>query len=120
MKKYLLLSLIFLAILNLFPLHAFSETFEVIMYDNSFKPSSLAIKVGDTVLWVDKGEISHTSVSGTRCIPDRKWHSGYLLPERMAPHKSTYNRVFNEPPGTYPYFCEQHCPEMEGTIVVIP
>jgi len=113
---FILMGSVFLSAL---PSISFSAVFEVMIYDYYFEPSSLTIHEGDTVVWINKGGVSHTSVSGTKCIPDGKWHSGYLLPEKMALQKPVYSHVFDRS-GTYPYFCDQHCPQMEGVINVKP
>lgn len=82
-----------------------AATVEII--DNAFSPKQLAIGVGDTVVWVNKGKWAHT-VKGTGDV--LLWDSGNLMPGQ------TYNRTFTEP-GVYTYSCGIH-PEMTGEIIV--
>jgi plastocyanin len=75
----------------------------------TYSPSSLTVKVGDTVTW--KGDFSaHPLASGATCgQPDGKFG---------ATSGSTYSFTFTTA-GTYPYYCAVHCTiGMKGTITV--
>jgi plastocyanin len=80
-----------------------------------FAPANVTINVGDTVHWVWEGTLAHTSTSGpctaSGCTPDGRWDSGL----HTAPF--TFDFTFTAP-GTYPYFCRPHAPEMRGTVMV--
>lgn len=74
----------------------------------AFSPSSISVKVGDTVTWTfDDQGIAH-NVVGTGDA------DGVL---RSPLSKSgTYTHTFTEP-GTYHYTCSLH-PDMRGTVIV--
>jgi glucose/arabinose dehydrogenase/plastocyanin len=83
---------------------------EVRIEDFAFNPSSVTIKVGDTVTWRQIDFIQHTSTSGQNGRPDGRWNSPFLNAGQ------TFVRTFNEA-GTFPYFCLPH-PEMTGRVIV--
>ena len=72
----------------------------------SFSPPTLTVKVGSTVVWVNKDPVTHTVTSSSGNLFD----SGYL-PDGFV-FKYTFTQV-----GTYQYYCTIH-PSMTGTIVV--
>jgi plastocyanin len=78
-----------------------------------FVPESLDISVGDTVLWINKSSIPHTTTSGANGVSDGLWNSG-----TMAPGDS-FTHVFPTA-GTFPYFCAIHFSTagMKGRIIV--
>lgn len=76
----------------------------------AFQNGSITIDVGDTVTWVNKDGMQHTTTSGVNGTPDGKWDSGLLSFDQSFP------RTFNEA-GAFPYFCMPH-PFMTGTITV--
>ncbi len=94
---------------------------EVILDGYSFKPEKIEIKAGETVKWINRATLAHTITSGEDCKKNAVWDSGYLLPEKMKPEKSTFERKFDKP-GTYKYYCKPHCKGegMTGTVVVKP
>ena len=78
---------------------------------NTFSPSTVTVKVGQTVRWVWKGG-SHNVVSGTGCTEDGKFKSG------ATQAGGTWDHTF-ETAGTFAYYCEPHCGAgMTGTVVV--
>ena len=72
---------------------------------NSFNPSPVEIKVGETVTWVNDDSARHSVTS-----KDRIFDSGILAEGQSFSH--TFDKA-----GEYPYFCSPH-PTMVGTVVV--
>jgi plastocyanin len=85
-----------------------AETHEVSIQDYRFQPSSLRIKVGDTVRWTNREKRTSHSILFLG--------SPMLESERMFPEDS-WSRQFVAV-GSYPYRCGPH-PEMEGKIDVV-
>jgi plastocyanin len=81
---------------------ATAANYQVNMYNFYFDPESLSIQEGDTVTWVNQTSISHTTTSGTNCVPDGQWDSGLMGPGE------TFSAQFLTV-GDYPYFCIPHC-----------
>ena len=75
------------------------------MAGTRFDPSTLRVRVGETVRWFNDDALPHTVTAG-----DQSWGSGNLNPG------ASFERRFDSP-GTYPYLCVYH-PGMIGTIVV--
>jgi plastocyanin len=88
-------------------------THTVIIKNFAYNPSSITIRVGDTVTWLmqDTGEI-HFVTEGT---PDSNTH--VFASPRLSPGQS-YSRRFTEP-ATWTYFCEAHPSAMSGARVVV-
>jgi plastocyanin len=82
------------------------ERKEVWLFDNYFSPSTILIKAGTTVRWVNKGFHRHTVTSQAGL-----WDSGPL--DRGAEFSFTFDR-----PGTYPYHCRFHGRQMRGKVIV--
>ncbi|MBB6400818.1 plastocyanin [Methanococcus maripaludis] len=78
----------------------------VLIEDFSYKPAITTVKVGTTVIWVQKDSVRHTVTSN-----DGIFDSG-LLSEGIS-WEYTFNEV-----GTYGYYCIPH-PYMEGTVEVV-
>lgn len=78
----------------------------VSIIDNAFKPSSLSIKVGDTVTWTHDGQIVHNVKSLSATGPQ----SGDLRSGQQ------YSFTFKEA-GVYSFYCSYH-EGMSGTITV--
>jgi glucose/arabinose dehydrogenase/plastocyanin len=85
-----------------------AHTIEIINF--TFRPAEQTVKPGDTVTWIQKDVIPHTSTSGSNGTPDGIWNSGMLNLEQ------TFSRTF-ETPGVFPYYCAPH-PSMVGRIIV--
>lgn len=79
---------------------------KISILDNTFRPSTLSIKVGDTVTWTHDGQITHNVKSTTATGPQ----SGDLH------HGDTYSFTFKQA-GTYSFYCSYH-EGMSGTITV--
>jgi len=98
---------------------------QVTIRDFSFTPSTLSIKAGTTVTWVNQGTMTHTTVSDSSA-----WSSGDLVPPGgggggYGGGGTTPGGSFHFPfntPGTYPYHCSIHPPAsypgFVGTITV--
>lgn len=82
----------------------------VSMTDNVFAPSSLTITVGDTVTWVNNGQMPHTVTSGPEGSPNGIFNSGDITAG------GTYRRVFTSA-GSFPYYCVYHA-GMTGSVTV--
>jgi plastocyanin len=84
----------------------------VIMQDNAFHQQRLTVKVGTTIIWVNKDPAFHSVVSD-----DGLFRSGQLAIGQ------TFSYTFDKE-GTYPYYCGTHGGPggkgMSGEIVVIP
>ena len=83
-----------------------AETVSVKMadrYRNVFRPRTVRIERGDTVTWVNVGDITHTATG-------QGWDSGAVAPG------GRWSRRFRTV-GTYRYRCLLH-PEMTGSVVV--
>ncbi|MBA2862012.1 cupredoxin family copper-binding protein [Methanococcus maripaludis] len=78
----------------------------VLIEDFSYKPSSITVRVGATVIWIQKDSVRH-SVTSNEGVFD----SG-LLSKGIS-----WNYTFNEA-GTYDYYCIPH-PYMKGTVEVV-
>jgi len=76
--------------------------------DFVFTPSSLTVKAGTTVTWVNEGSATHTVEA------DKS--SAIQFASDLLPPGGTFSVTFKEP-GTYPYHCSIH-PSMVGTIFV--
>ena len=77
----------------------------VTIQNMAFNPSTLNVKVGTTVTWINKDSTTHNVVSDSGLF-----QSGDLT------NGMSYNYTFNTS-GSYPYHCSIH-PTMTGTIVV--
>ncbi len=79
---------------------------EVIIKDNSFRPSLLSVPVGATVQWHNQDAVQHTVTSDIQ----GQFDSGVLMPGKK------YASKFSSP-GSYGYHCNIHS-GMQGTIKV--
>jgi plastocyanin len=85
----------------------------------SFSPSTLTIRVGDTVVWTWMTS-GHTVTSGSGCVANNVFCSPNDVGCGNNPSNAgfTYSHTFNTI-GTFPYFCVPHCGAgMIGTITV--
>jgi len=71
----------------------------------AFNPSTLNVKVGTTVTWINNDTVTHHVVSDSGLFDSGDLSNGM-----------SYNYTFNQT-GSYPYHCSIH-PSMTGTIVV--
>jgi plastocyanin len=85
---------------------------QVAILDFRFCPESLNVFTGDTVTWVNKGRLPHTTTGGVNGKPDGLWDTKHLA------RGESFSYVFSQP-GTYHYFCRP--PRglgMRGVVVV--
>jgi plastocyanin len=91
--------------------------------DFSFSPSTLTVKAGTTVEWLNDGPSQHTTTSDAAL-----WDSGALNPPSGGGMYSgssggTFSYTFMTP-GTYTYHCSLHpptqYPTFVGAVVVTP
>jgi len=89
------------------------------MTDYAFTQSTLTIKAGTVVKWVNNGNTSHTATSDVAGTFD----SGALGPPTTTTPGGTFQKTFTTP-GTYAYHCTFHGTPgsvpgtMKGTITV--
>lgn len=122
-KLGLLLSTVLLVITSFFLTAnpAAAETYEVKMgSDNGmlqFVPSTLNIKSGDTVKWVNNKMSPHNVVFDSSKVSDDLASKSSHKSLAFSPGES-FTSTFDEP-GEYPYYCEPHRGAgMVGKIVV--
>jgi plastocyanin len=85
---------------------------QVAMLEFHFQPESLNVFAGDTVTWVNKGNLPHTTTSGVDGKPDGLWDTKHLA------RGESFSYVFAQP-GTYHYFCRPHHGlGMKGVVIV--
>jgi plastocyanin len=77
-----------------------------------FKPPSVTIHTGDSVLWT-WSSTGHSSTSGSPGMPTGLWDSG------IRNQGATFVHTFNTA-GSFPYYCTPHgaCCGMVGTVIV--
>jgi plastocyanin len=94
------------------PVVATGTSVTVVALDNSFRPQSLEITVGDQVVWENRGRNEHNvlTVEG----------DGFGVATVDFQPGATFSHVFDQP-GEYAYYCSIHGDEragMIGTIIV--
>jgi plastocyanin/LysM repeat protein len=81
----------------------------------AFNPSTITVRVGQQVVWVNNDSVPHTTTSGScpggTCTPAPGWDSGTLNPGQSFAFTFTTA-------GTFTYFCRIHGAAMQGTVVV--
>lgn len=95
--------------------------------DREFKPKTVTVKVGDTVMWKNTSRDTHSVNFDPLKFPEKfrdEWKD-YKPPEGVQPFKSgdvkpgdSWKHPFTMA-GTYHYWCGHH-EEMTGTITVQP
>src|SRR5579885_1681274 len=84
----------------------------VTMLDNEFSPKQIHITAGETVTWMNNGQVAHTVTAD-----DNKFDSGNIDSGK------TYSHTFTET-GTYAYYCALHGGAggvgMAGVVIVDP
>lgn len=78
---------------------------QVIMKNIAYIPSTLTIKVGQTVTWVNQDSTQHDVVANKGEFKSGLFNQG-----------GTFSFTFTKA-GTYPYYCSIH-PNMTGTTIV--
>lgn len=81
-------------------------TIIVTVSDNGFSPSTLEVNAGDTITWVNEGQMAHQVASDAL---------GFETSPMIQPGEAFY-QTFVEP-GSFDYLCPPH-PSMVGTVVV--
>jgi plastocyanin len=81
-------------------------TRDVWIYDSYFSPSTIMVRAGTTVRWINYGYHSHSVAA-----QDGDWDSGPM--RRGAEYSITLSQ-----PGTYRYFCRYHPDQMVAKIIV--
>jgi plastocyanin len=74
----------------------------------AFEPSTLTVKTGTVVTWINQDGAPHTVVSDSG--------SPAAFSSDQFPNGASYSFTFTRS-GTYPYHCSIH-PSMKGTIIV--
>jgi plastocyanin len=81
------------------------------MLNYTFQPAELKVNPGDTVVWQNETQTTHTTTSGTTCKADGNWDSGSITAGQQ------YTTVITAQ-GVYDYFCTPHCSMgMTGRII---
>ena len=78
----------------------------------TFKPETIEVPVGTTVVWTNFDAIEHSVTNGTPEEPGMNFDSDFFT------EGQTFTFSFVKP-GTYPYFCQRHN-SMRGEIKVLP
>ena len=76
----------------------------------NFAHSTIEIKTGEAVSWINADGVSHTVTSSSSGVPDALFDSSLIGPGQ------TFTRRFDEA-GTFAFTCTIH-PQMNGTIIV--
>ena len=77
----------------------------------NFSLEDLTVRVGDTIVWTQQDQTTHTTTSGLPTVPDGIWDSGFLN------NGQTFSFTLTEV-GTFPFYCAIH-PSMRATVTVI-
>lgn len=77
----------------------------VTIQNYAFSPSTITVKVGDSVTWTNQDSTAHTATAD-----DGSFDTGVL--SQGASKTVTFSKA-----GTFPYHCSMH-PYMKGTVVV--
>jgi len=99
------LSLILCTAPSVAAVHAKPKTYTVTMEGNSYLPAVLAVKAGDTIVWVNKDLVNHSVTSAV----------GGFDSKTITPGQS-WKHTFPKK-GAFPYACTFH-PTMTGTVRV--
>lgn len=81
-----------------------SRTHTVVMEGVAYRPASLTVAVGDSVVWVNKDPFPHTATA----------QAGFDSKEIPVEKSWQYTATS---PGEFPYVCSYH-PTMKGTLRV--
>src|SRR5262245_51735014 len=86
------------------PAHA--ATIQIVIENLVYSPTAASAKVGDTIEWVNKDVLAHTSTAGNGDF------------DVMVPPKQTMTSVVKKA-GTVEYYCRFH-PNMKATLRIEP
>lgn len=73
-----------------------------------FDPTSIQVKVGDTVTWTNKDNFTHD----VHVLGGIDWKSEPLRPGESASY--TFTKA-----GQFPYVCDFHSQDMKGEVIVL-
>ena len=90
---------------------------QVAAVNYEFRPASITVSVGDTVVWTMTGD-GHTVRSGTVGADNIGRPSDGPLDSGFKGPGEIYSFTFAQA-GTYEYFCEIHPEQMRGTVTVV-
>lgn len=76
----------------------------------AYRPPTIEVAVGATVVWLNSDPVDHTVTAGTPEKPDVGFDVGL---ERKTTAMLTFTKA-----GTFPYFCAIHRGNMRGEVVV--
>lgn len=82
------------------------ERARIVIDDLDFKPSTITVRVGDTVEWINKDIVEHTATAKSGAFD-------------VATPKGRPARIRISAAGTIDYYCRLH-PNMTGVIRVLP
>lgn len=104
MSKIRLLSVLFLGVAcTLLP--GAAERHVVVIQQMTYSPSSINVKVGDSVTWTNRDDREHAITA----------EDGSFASAKIAPGES-FSHTFTRP-GSYPYGCKFH-PREKGSVTV--
>ena len=78
---------------------------EIVIQNFAFEPSTLTVKVGTKVTWVNRDDEPHTATA-----TDKRFNS------KTLENGDRFSTEFTQP-GTYKYYCALH-PKMTGQVIV--
>ena len=78
---------------------------EIVIQNFAFEPSTLTVKAGTKVTWVNRDDEPHTATATDKSFNSKTLENG----DRFSTEFTT--------PGTYKYYCALH-PKMTGQIIV--
>ena len=78
----------------------------------TFVPSTLTVKVEDTVTWTNDDSMNHTVTSGSPGNKGTPLNSGNIA------NSGIFQFTFDTP-GTYVYFCEIHPGQMRDAKIIV-
>ncbi len=78
---------------------------EIVIQNFAFEPSTLTVKAGTKVTWVNRDDEPHTATATDKSFNSKTLENG----DRFSTEFSA--------PGTYKYYCALH-PKMTGQIIV--
>jgi plastocyanin len=81
------------------------------MIDNRFLPREITIAVGDTIIWSNQGDNTHTATSDAGVPSDLAFDTGDVDPGAKS------KAITFQKEGEIPYHCEHHN-NMKGKIIV--
>ena len=91
----------------------------VLMRDNLFSPWLLVVSAGDTVEWVNTGQVPHTSIAGSACSGNGTWTSPRI--EIGDSFILVFDEAFGDTLREFEYYCGDHCTRgMFGTVIMEP